>query len=62
LEQEKEELATALKCAESLFDRKWNSVVGSGCEFHWQPVGNWRHYTCKMTGETFLEAITKVKS
>ena len=61
LEQQNAELVAALECAESLFDRTWNSVVGSGCEFNWQPVGNWRHYTCKMTGETFIEALSKVK-
>ncbi len=41
----------------TLFERKWNGVVGSGGYYHWHLVGPYRHVVAKMKGETFGEAI-----
>ena len=60
LEAENAELrkdAERLKFLESLFDRKWNGVLGSGSKYQWSMVGHYRHIVQKMVGETFVEAI-----
>lgn len=55
--RERDELLAALG---SLFERKWNGVVGSGCAYQWSLVGDWRHRVARMTGETLASAIAKV--
>jgi hypothetical protein len=41
---------------QSLFERKWNGVVGSGCSYQWSLVGNYRHTVQKMVGDSFHDA------
>ncbi len=62
-ERLKEEIAALRKDAErlrkleTLFERRWNGIVGSGCQYSWQLIGPYRHTIAKMQGETFAEAL-----
>jgi hypothetical protein len=49
--------AARLSFIESLFERKWNGVVGSGSKSTWHIKGDYRHRIANMHGETFGEAI-----
>ncbi len=46
-----------MKWIESLFERKWNGVVGSGSVFTWYLKGDFRHRIADLHGETFDAAI-----
>jgi hypothetical protein len=50
-------LTKQLTFIESLFERKWNGVVGSGSKSTWHIKGDYRHRIANMHGETFGEAI-----
>ena len=40
-----------------LFDKKWNSVVGSGSKCYYELRGDWRHIVRSLDGKTLDTAI-----
>lgn len=57
LKQQRDELQSRYDWLAALFERKWNGVVGSGCQYTYSLVGNWRHSVSPLLGESLGEAI-----